>query len=169
MPKTRIAEKNQKMVNILKKKGLKSVPRDPKTGEMRTVTIKKDIQSEKKPVRRAFMDRKICYFCPKCGRLIEFRKKMHRIKCSRCGQYLDWKELEDMRVAHILVSDSGEAAYWAEKYEYYNGTVYGMDINKWRLHLKDFPKILFFPFPDGKGYGRFMRLAAKDAVVITYF
>lgn len=74
-----------------------------------------------------------------------------------------------MRSTYILAKDSGEAAYWAEKYEETAGTSYGINIEEWRLSLKDFPMILFFPFPGGKEYGRFMRLAAKDAKVLKEF
>lgn len=95
---------------------------------------------------------------------------MHCRKCARCSQILDWGDYDGMQSIYIQVADSGEAAYWAEKYEYYNGTVYGIDTEAWRLNLKnEFPKILFFPFPEGKDYGRFMRLAAKEATIIKEF
>jgi hypothetical protein len=87
----------------------------------------------------------------------------------RCGQYLDWSECENMQSVWIEAQDGEEAGYWAGLYEYYNETMYDIDINAWRLAKKNYPLLLFFPFPEGKGYGRFMRKAAKEAKIITNF
>lgn len=72
-----------------------------------------------------------------------------------------------MKSLYILADDSSEAAYWAEKYTECTGDhVLDVDIEKWRLELRGFPKLLFFPFLNDKDYGRFMRLASKDAKIV---
>ena len=165
MPRRNYAEKRKKIEKILKKTGLMEIPKDRETGKWVTASL-----ASKKKVRRTILGRRILYICPKCGKPLQFKKKLHAKKCSGCSQALDWGDYGDMQSVYIQAADSGEAAYWAEKYEEYNGTVYGIDIDTWRLSLKGgFPKILFFPFPEGKDYGRFMRLAAKEATIIKEF
>lgn len=156
---TRSAQKNRAVLNALNKKGLAEIPTDPKTGKWITA-------NNRKKVRRSFFDRRICYICPKCGKPLQFRRITGFGKCLKCGQRLDWCDFDEMKSVYIRADDSGEAAYWAEAYEKISGTTYGINIEKWRLSLSDFPKILFFPFPEGKDYGRFMRLAAKDAKIV---
>ena len=112
------------------------------------------------------LDRRIFYVCPKCGKALRFRKTRDDRKCTQCGQRLDWVEWDEMKSVYILAQDSGEAAYWAERYEETAGTTFGIDIEKWRLSLKEFPVTLFFPFLESKAYGRFARLAAKEAKIV---
>lgn len=127
------------------------------------------MNTDRKDVRISFMGNRIFYNCPKCGQIIEHRKKMHKNLCMRCGQYLDWSKCENMGSVFILAKDAEEAAYWAGQYEYFNGTAYATDVEKWRLIRKEYPILLYFIFPEGKAYGRFMRKAAKEATIITYF
>lgn len=159
MARKTIAEKDQKIRKILKEKGLTELPKNPKTGKWVTA-------DKKKQIRRSILDRRIFYNCPKCGKPLLFKRLIHEKKCSVCGQRLEWGDLDGMQSVYILARDSSEAAYWAEKYREINGTVYGIDIEKWRLGLKEFPTILFFSFPESKEYGRFMRIASKEAKIM---
>ena len=165
----RIAKHNQTVLRTLAKTGRKSVPKNPKTGEKRTVEITKRIIREKKPVRIGFLGTKVNYCCPKCGYLLEFKKKKHRIECFRCGQILDWSRIENMQAVWIEAKDAEDAGYWAAQYEILCGGAFGLDTDQWRLIRKEYPLLLYFPFPEGKGYGRFMRMAAKDAKVVKEF
>ena len=85
-----------------------------------------------------------------------------------CGQRLDWADYDDLQGVYILAEDSSEAVWWAEQYEHICGTVYGIDIEKWRLSLRSFPMMLFFSFPEKKDYGRFMRIAGKEAKAMVW-
>jgi len=161
------AHKRKAIERILQKNGLKEIPRDRDTGKWVTAKITGDMQTEKNKVRRRFVDQRILYICPKCGKPIEHQKKMHKNRCMQCGQYLDWEDYDAMNGVYIQASDSSEAAYWAEKYRICNGTTYKIDIDAWRLKLKEpFPIVLFFPFPEGKDYGKFMRMAGKEAIIV---
>ena len=115
------------------------------------------------------MDRRIFYLCPKCGKTLSFTKVSHANKCRMCGQRLDWGEMDNMQNVYIRAEDGSEASFWAEKYRELTGNDFGIDIEKWRLSLRDFPILLCFPFLESKEYGRFMRLAAKDAKVVKEF
>lgn len=121
------------------------------------------------PVRRSFLGTRIFYNCPKCGKVLEYTRKKHRYCCHYCGQMLNPDIFENMECAFLIVNDPDEAFYWAGQYEYFNGDTYAVDINKWRLISKEYPLILYFPFPEGKAYGRFMRKAAKEATILTSF
>lgn len=121
------------------------------------------------PVRRSFLGTRIFYNCPKCGRVLTFEHKKHRDECSHCGQKLEWSGIQDICGVYLQINDADEAFYWAGQYEYYNGTTYDLELDKWRLIYRSFPMIMFYPFPEGKAYGRFMRKASKEATIITYF
>ena len=129
--------------------------------------------TDRKAVRRSFLGTRIFYNCPKCGRVLENRRKAHRNLCMQCGQYLDWDEFDKMSAVYLSVTDADNALYWAEQYKYFNGETYGIDLDKWRrglsLKKEDYPMILFFPFPTGKAYGRFMRQASKEGTIIATF
>jgi hypothetical protein len=124
------------------------------------------LNTEKKKVRRNIIGTRIFYNCPKCGKVLSYKKKMHQGLCMNCGQRLDWCDYDDMPSVWLLVHDSDEAGYWAAQYEAINSTTYGINIDEWRLIHKDYPLLLFFPFPEGKDYGRFMRKATKEATII---
>ena len=94
---------------------------------------------------------------------------MHRNACLNCGKALDWTEAENMQSVYILARDAEEAGYWASQYEIMHGSSYAVDTESWRLIHKEYPLVLYFPFPMGKGYGRFMRKAAKEAFIIKSF
>lgn len=83
-----------------------------------------------------------------------------------CGQRLNWCDYDDMAAVWILVHDSDEARYWALQYEAISSKTYYMDIEKWCVLKRDYPVVLYFPFPYGKEYGRFMRKAAKEATIV---
>lgn len=121
------------------------------------------------PVRRSFLGTRIFYNCPKCGKVLEYKQKKHRYTCWHCRQAINPDEFENMAAAYLLIGNADEAFYWAGQYQYFNGTTYDLDLDKWRLIYRKFPMVMFFPFPEGKAYGRFMRKAAKEATVITYF
>ena len=70
---------------------------------------------------------------------------------------------------YLQINDTDEAFYWAGQYEYYNGTTYDLELDKWRLIYRPFPMIMFYPFPEGKAYGRFMRKASKEGTIIGTF
>ena len=163
MAKTRTKEKNQKILKAFKD-GAAFESKD-KNGR-RTVTV---LNHEKKKVRRSFIGTRILYNCPKCGQLLNFKKKLHFGICMHCGQKLDWDVFDNMACAYLKVTDADEAGYWASQYETICGTLYGIDFEEWRLSMtrKDYPMLLYFPFAFGKEYGRFMRKAAKEATVIT--
>lgn len=74
-----------------------------------------------------------------------------------------------MQTVYILVEDAEEAGYWASQYEIMHGTAYNIDTEQWRLIRKEYPLLLYFSFPCGKGYGRFMRKAAKEAKIVKEF
>lgn len=156
----RMAEKNRQIAKQIKE-GTAFITKDSE-GRRHV----RALNSEKKKVRRSFLNTRIFYNCPKCGQPLQFKKKMHQGLCMRCGQRLDWDNYEDMAVVWILVHDAEEAGYWAAQYEAINGDTYGLDVENWRLIRKDYPLLLYFPFPYGKDYGRFMRKAAKEATII---
>lgn len=164
MTKRNLAEKDRKVRKVLKEMNLPSIPTDPKTGKWVTSKIK-----VKKAIRRSVLDRRIFYLCPKCGKTLTFSKISHANKCQKCGERLNWDGLNGMQSVYILANDGNEAAFWAEKYKEITGNSYGIDIEKWRLGLRTFPILLGFPFLEGIEYGRFMRLAAKDAKVVKEF
>lgn len=122
-----------------------------------------------KPVKRSFKGTRIFYSCPKCGKTLHFRRKKHSKQCIHCKQNLSWNDIESMQCVYLLIKNPEDAYFWAMQYKFFNGDTYGIDIDKWRLIDRNYPMVMFFPFPDGKGYGRFMREAAKEGVVITYF
>lgn len=124
------------------------------------------MSTEKKKVRRVIHEHRIVYICPKCGKPIEFKKRLTKSTCKRCGQNLNWDDCEDISSVYLLAEDSNEAGYWASKYEEINGTTYGIDVEDWRLTRREYPVLLYFPFLSNKDYGRFMRLASKDGNVI---
>ena len=119
--------------------------------------------SQKRPIERKTEANRVFYICPKCGESWKQQKKMHRNLCMNCGQYLDWSGAEDIDCVFLVCQNMEEAYYTAKKYEEINGTIYGLDLEDWRLHPKGFwPKELYFPFFEHKAYGRFMRWVAKD-------
>ena len=124
--------------------------------------------TQKKTVRRSFLGTRIFYTCPRCGKPLQYKRKMHQGLCMNCGQRLDWSDYDDMACVWLEVHDAEEAGYWGGQYSEINGTLYGIDYEKWRLSMtrKRYPMILFFPFPYGKDYGRFMRKASKEATII---
>lgn len=159
----RTAEKNKQIIKQLKN-GTAFVSKDAE-GRRKINTL----NCEKKKVRRSFLGTRIFYNCPKCGKPLKYKKKMHQGLCMNCGQRLDWSDYDNMAAVWILVKDSEEAGYWASQYEAINGETYGLDVEKWRLIHKDYPLLLYFPFPYGKDYGRFMRKAAKEATIVKEF
>ena len=163
MSRARIAEKNRKIAQQIKN-GTAVVTKDAEG--RRHVRV---LNTEKKKVRRSFLGTRIFYNCPRCGKVLQYKKKMHQGLCMNCGQKLDWSECVNMDVVLILTHDAEEAGYWAAQYEAVNGDTYGLDIEKWRLIRKEYPLLLYFPFPYGKDYGRFMRKAAKEATIIKEF
>lgn len=124
---------------------------------MNTVKNKKP-----KVIRRSFIGNRIVYCCPKCGMKLSFSKKIFHDVCEKCGQYLDWGGYDRMPAVWIEAKDSGEAGYWAEKYESVTGEVFGIDIEAFRLTRREYPVRLYFPFKNPKEYGRFSRLVAKE-------
>ena len=156
----RIAEKNKQVIKQLKN-GTAFASKNAEG--QRKINV---LNCEKKKVRRSFLGTRIFYNCPKCGKALEYKKKMHQGLCMNCGQRLDWSECEDMACVWLKVSNSDEAGYWAAQYEAINGDTYGLNVDMWRLIHKDYPLLLYFPFPYGKDYGRFMRKAAKEAEII---
>ena len=121
-----------------------------------------------RPVRVRFFQRRIWYICPKCGQPIEFLKKCHGTSlCMKCGQRLDWSPVSDIHMTTFIAEDSGMAAWIAENYfrEAKIQEKDWFDLEKWRLSLsgkKDIP--LYLVFEDSKGYGRFMRIVAKEGL-----
>ena len=117
----------------------------------------------KKLVRRSILGNRIFYNCPKCGKPIEYRLKKHKYHCMHCGQELDWNNnYDNMSVAIIWVDNAEDAYFWAKQYAFYNGDTYELDPDQWRLLDKRYPLILYFPFPEGKAYGRFVREATMQ-------
>jgi DNA-directed RNA polymerase subunit RPC12/RpoP len=161
----RTAEKNQKITEAIRK-GTAVTSKD--IHGRRTITV---LNSEKRKVRRSFLGTRIIYNCPKCGQILSFKKKLHSGICMNCGQNLDWDDFDNMACTYLRVADSDEAGYWASQYETICGTLYGIDFEEWRLSMtrKTYPMLLYFPFPFGKEYGRFMRKAAKEATIVTDF
>ena len=159
----RAAEKNKQILKQIKD-GTAIVTKDAEGRRH----IRK-LNTEKKPVRRSFLGTRIFYNCPMCGKPLKYKKKMHQGLCMSCGQRLDWCDYENMSVVWILAHDSEEAGYWAAQYEAINGDTYGINVEQWRLIHKNYPLLLYFPFPYGKDYGRFMRKAAKEATIIKEF
>lgn len=165
MSKERIAKKNRDIVKALKN-GEASTYVEPSGKRI----IKKSAPniSEKKQVKRSIVGTRIVYKCPKCGNMLFFKHKMHQNLCMQCGQRLDWGDYNNMACVWIEVQSAEEAGYWAGQYESINGTLYSLEFDKWRLSVtRDiYPMLLFFPFPVGKEYGRFMRKATKEAKII---
>ena len=162
MARKRIAEKNQKIAKAIHD-GNAIVSRDE--NGRRKVNL---LNNEKKQVRRNILGTRILYNCPKCGKVLEFRKKMHQGLCMKCGQALNWADYDNMPCVCLRVNNSDEAAYWAGQYESICGTLYGISIDKWRLEMtrKSYPMLLYFPFIENKDYGRFMRKAAKEGSIV---
>ena len=119
-----------------------------------------------KRVRRQILDGRIWYICPKCGKPLIFRKRVHgKNLCIQCGQTLDWTEVDDIPSIWIQANDAESAAFWIGKYEAMHGTLYGLDETEYLKRQKSYPTLLYFSFPDGAGYGAFMRLASKEKAV----
>lgn len=117
----------------------------------------------KKAVIRKIEGRRIFYLCPKCHQIWTQKRKSHRNLCMACGQYLDWSGTDQTECIWLSCRNMEEAYYAAKKYEEINGSTYGIDLEAWRLHSdRIWPKVLYFPFLNKTGYGRFMRWAAKD-------
>ena len=160
----RIAEKRKQVLKDIREGNARVV-----TGKDGKTTVKKLApNTEKKKVRRSILDGRIFYNCPKCGKIIAHRKKMHRNLCMACGQYLDWSDYDNWACIWMKIENAEEAGYWAGQYEAANGTLYGIDYDTWRLSMTKmgYPMLLYFPFPEGKAYGRFMRKAAKEGTII---
>lgn len=111
---------------------------------------------------------RIRYICPKCKKVIEFKKKMHGIRlCTKCGQYLDWSDAKDIYFEAITALDPDEAAWLGNLY-YHTGPIEEkdwMDIDEWRHSLKGRGVELYFLFKDSKSHGKFMRKFAKEAPI----
>ena len=121
------------------------------------------LNKERRAIKRQINGNRVLYICPRCGKPWEQRKKMHRNLCMQCGQYLDWSGMDTVECVFLVCQNMEDAYYSAKKYEEINGTIYGLDLEDWRLHPKGFwPKELYFPFLDHKAYGRFMRWVARD-------
>ena len=167
MSKKRIQEKSRAIRKAVKEGNAKVTYKSD--GKMEIKKIAPNV--DKKKVRRSFYGTKIFYNCPKCGQVITFRKKMHKNLCINCGQYLDWSDYDNMACVCLKVTDAEEAGYWASQYETAIGTLYGIDYEEWRLSMtkKRYPMLLFFPFPEGKAYGRFMRKASKEGNIVKEF
>lgn len=160
----RTAEKNREIVQALKNHDAKAYIDD----KGRRIVKKKAPNTEKKVVRRSFLGTRVLYNCPKCGKLLNFKKKMHQGLCMNCGQRLDWADYGEMNCVWLEIHDGEEAGYWADQYKKVNGALYKVDYESWRLSMtrRDYPALLYFPFPNGKDYGRFMRKAAKEATIV---
>lgn len=126
------------------------------------------LNTQAKPVRISYWQRRIVYICPKCGKSILFRKRsMGRSLCIRCGQRLDWSPTEKIQTETIIAENATDAALIAEKY--YEAC--GMRESEW-FDLTEFRKSLierdprkpakqtelYLYFKDPKEYGRFKRL-----------
>lgn len=169
MSRKRVAEKAKKVRETLKAKGIKTVLPDSEGRLYHMEPKKKAPNTNRKTVRRSFLGTRIFYTCPKCGKPLEYRKKMHKNLCMRCGQYLDWGGYDRMESVYLLIENAEDAYFWAKEYAFCNGTTYEIDPDQWRLIPKTFPTLMFFPFPAGKAYGRFMREAAKEGTIVNEF
>lgn len=165
MGQKRMQEKNRELTEAVRRNEAR-VYTDAISGKR---VVKKNAPNvDKKTVRRSVFGTRIFYNCPKCGKPLEFKKKMHQGLCMRCGQRLDWARYDSMPAIWLEVKDADEAAYWASQYETTCKTLYGIDFEAWRLSVTraDYPMLLYFPFEDDKAYGRFMRKASKEANVL---
>ena len=165
----RTVEKAKKVRETLKAKGIKTVLPDSKGRLYHMECKSKAPNTDRKDVRRSFLGTRIFYTCPKCGKPLEYRRKMHKNLCMRCGQYLNWNGYDQMESVYLRIDSAEEAYYWAKEYGRCNGMTFEIDPDQWRLIPKNYPTLLFFPFPTGKGYGRFVREAAKDGNIVKEF
>lgn len=163
----RTAEKNRKIVNDPKKRTQWKKECLERAGKLNP-TDRKKTDPNRKDVRISILGTRIFYNCPKCGKILRNRKKMHKNVCMECGQYLDWSKAEHMETVWIRAKNPQEVSYWARQYEIFHGSLYGLDPDQLRSGIR-FPLLLYFAFPKGKGYGGFMRKAAKEAEVVKEF
>lgn len=123
--------------------------------------------TESGKVRRSILGHRIFYNCPKCGKVLEFGKRNRGWgKCLKCGQKLDWSGLEDIPSVYLKVNNAEEAEYWIGQYETMNGTLYDFSTNSFLKSRRRWPAVLYFPFPESKMYGRFVRMASKESKIV---
>ena len=165
MSSKRIREKQKDVTEAIKRGEAKAYT----DADGRRTVKKVAPNTDKRTVRRSILGTRIFYNCPKCGKPLEYKKKMHQGLCMRCGQRLDWADVDEMPCVILMIHDADEAGYWAGQYELTCGTLYGIDYDEWRLSMvkKQYPMQLYFPFTDKKAYGRFMREASREGTVVT--
>ena len=119
------------------------------------------------PVRVRTMNRRYHYICPKCGRPIEFKKRVTNHLCLRCGQKLDWDGTEKQISEIVTASDSSEALCIAERYFATNQMAEKdwFDLEDWRKSLRGRTE-LFLIFKNEKAHGEFMRWAGKERITV---
>ncbi len=123
------------------------------------------LNTESKPVTIEYKNHKISYICPKCKKVLEFRKKYQgKSLCLKCGQRLDWDSLNNIFVEIVTIKGSEEAATIADMYFGILGIPASerFDTDIWRRSFRDKYAQFYLLFPDRKTHGRFMRLRAKN-------
>lgn len=133
--------------------------------------MKTQLNTQTKPVRICFFERRIIYICPKCGKPITFQKRsMGKNLCLKCGQRLDWTPAQKFQTEILIAENAVDAAIIAEKYYTACGLMEKdwFELNAFRKSLIEMnPKKpareteLYLFFKDPKEYGRFKRLRGE--------
>lgn len=127
-------------------------------------TMKTKLNTQSKPIRISYWQRRIIYICPKCGKPITFRKPgMGRSLCIQCGQRLDWSPADSIQTEVVTAENATDAAIIAERYfqacEYEEKDWFSLDEFRKSLTGKGTEGIeLYLLFRDPKEYGRFKRM-----------
>lgn len=123
---------------------------------------------EPKKVAIIFEGRLIRYKCPKCNNVLQFHNKhLGKSICQKCGQRLDWSQMEEMCSVTIQANDSDEAAWIAKQYYEINGMKEEdwIDIDELRHSLRGEGCECYLLFKSTKAKGKFMRRYAREASV----
>lgn len=120
-----------------------------------------------RPVKIEYHERRIIYICPKCEQPLVFRRKTPgNSLCIQCGQRLDWEPLNQIRTEIVVAENATDAAIIAEKYYKACNTPESeqFDLNEFRKSLIEWdPKKpakkteLYLYFKNPQEYGRFKR------------
>lgn len=123
------------------------------------------LNTDRKPVKRNLVGNRIIYICPKCRQILHIQTKYKKNLCMKCGQYLNWEEIERQWWAeYIICHNRDEARYCAEIYKKCTGYDWvnpDIFLDQAIAFNKKWPKEMMFSFMEKSGYGRFMRQTAK--------
>ena len=127
--------------------------------------MNRKLNTDRKNVIRNIERHRIYYICPKCKQVLRIKTKYKKNLCMKCGQYLNWEDIESQwyteyhRCLNREEADSCVAMYKRfSGIDWINDEIFADGNNP---DNRSWPKELFFIFLERKGYGRFMRWIGK--------